>query len=72
MSAYMIVALAVGALLPIVVAVGVVLFARARGALDMPLAIAFGKGILYGALGGAAVSAVVVSVALGVVALRDR
>lgn len=65
MLGWLILALAVGAFLPVIVAAVVAFLALTRGGrADMGMALAFAKGVIYGAAGGATVSGVVVGLAL--------
>ena len=70
---WLIVALVVGALLPIVVAVVTIVLGLPKGgATNWGMALAFGKGIGLGVLLGLSASALVLALVLGVVWLRDR
>jgi len=70
---WLILALIVGAVLPLLVAAGVLFFAATRGLpVDWQLTLAFGKGLGLGAAAGLTVSALAVGAALAVRVLAGR
>ena len=73
MQSLLVIALAVGALLPVFVAVGAVIFGRSKGPPPgRSMALAFGKGIGLGVAAGIAVSAAVVALVLALARLTGR